>query len=344
MAEYRRVVRKKKKKKSVFKRILLFLLLILLAGGAYTAYVVVSAMQAADKSYSSLERGDKSELREQAVELAKDPVSILIMGVEDYSTGGKGGRSDTLIVMTLNPKDKTMKMLSIPRDTLVKVKGHGETKITHAYSYGGKELTVQTVENFLDIPIDYYATVNFEAFKKVIDELDGVEVDVPFDFYEKSDVTGKRIYFKEGKQTLDGEEALAYARMRKRDPRGDFGRNDRQKEIITAIIKKATTPQNIWKVDDIANRISENVETNLRISEAMGFQQSYSGFKTDQIDQLKIEGEDLNLESGYYYKPDEEKLDLVKAELQEHLEHKTVSIRDEQDQNPFAEEDSTSGN
>ncbi|KZZ85011.1 LCP family protein [Bacillus sp. SJS] len=344
MAEYRRVVRKKKKKKSVFKRIMFFLLLLLLLVGGYLAFMFVSAWQAADRSYESLERGDKSALREQAVELAKDPVSILIMGVEDYSTGGEGGRSDTLIVMTLNPKEKSMKMLSIPRDTLVDVEGHGETKITHAYSYGGKELTVQTVEDFLDIPIDYYATVNFKAFKKVIDELGGVEVNVPFDFYEKSDVTNKRIYFKEGKQTLDGEEALAYARMRKRDPRGDFGRNDRQKEIITAIIKKATTPQNILKVDDIANQISENVETNLRISEAMGFQQSYSGFKTDKIDQLKIEGEDLNLDSGYYYKPIEEKLDLVKEELQAHLEHKKVSILEEQNENPLAEEDLDSGN
>ncbi|MTH55046.1 LytR family transcriptional regulator [Bacillus mangrovi] len=332
MAEYRRVVRKKRKKKSVFKRIMLLLLLVLIAGGGYLAYIGVSAYQAADKSFQGLERGEKSELREQAVELAKDPVSILIMGVEDYSTGGKGGRSDTLIVMTLNPKEKSMKMLSIPRDTLVDVEGHGETKITHAYSYGGKELTVQTVEDFLDIPIDYYATVNFEAFKKVIDELGGVEVDVPFDFSEKSDVTGKRIYFKEGKQTLDGEEALAYARMRKQDPRGDFGRNDRQKEIITAIIKKATSPQNILKVDDIANQISENVETNLRISEAMGFQQKYSGFKTSQIDQLKIEGEDLNLQSGYYFQPLEEELEQLKDQLKDHLDHKTVSIREERGQ------------
>ncbi|MGD6817053.1 LCP family protein [Metabacillus sp. 113a] len=337
MAEYRRVVRKKKKKKSVFKRILFFLLLLLLIGGGYLAFIGVSAWQAADRSYEGLERGEKSALREQAVELAKDPVSILIMGVEDYSSGGEGGRSDTLIVVTLNPKEKSMKMLSIPRDTLVDVEGHGETKITHAYSYGGKELAVQTVEDFLDIPIDYYATVNFEAFKKVIDELNGVEVDVPFDFYEKSDETGKRIYFTEGKQTLDGEEALAYARMRKQDPRGDFGRNDRQKEIITAIIKKATAPQNIMKVDDIANQIAENVETNLRISEALGFQQSYSGFKTDQIDQLKIEGEDLNLNSGYYYQPIEEKMEEVREELQSHLEHKKISIREEQNEDTMKE-------
>ncbi|MFY4775092.1 LCP family protein [Metabacillus sp. RGM 3146] len=332
MTEYRRVVRKKKKKKkkSIIKRVLLLLLIIILCIGGYLAYVAYNAYTQADKSYSELKRGNKSPLREKAVQLTKDPVSILLMGVEDYSTGGHGGRSDTLIVITLNPADKSMKMLSIPRDTLVSIPGRtSKTKINAAYSTGGKELTVDTVENFLKIPIDYYAEVNFNSFKDIVDELDGVDVNVPFDFWENSDINRKRIYFKKGKAHLNGEEALAYARMRKRDPRGDFGRNDRQKQIITAIIKKATAPQNFLKIDDIAAKIGSNVETNMRVSDILGFQQSYSGFNTSDIQKLKLKGTDLNTPT-YYYKPDETSLEEIRKELSDHLGHKTTSIRDDQ--------------
>ncbi|MCD7034461.1 LCP family protein [Metabacillus sp. GX 13764] len=333
MTEYRRVVRKrKKKKKSRWKKILLILLLIVLAFGGYLAYVTYNAYQQADKSYHQLSRGEKSEKREKAVQLSKDPVSILLMGVENYSTNGEGGRSDTLIVITLNPKDKSMKMLSIPRDTLVHIPGReNKTKINAAYSIGGKDLTVQTVEDFLDIPIDYYAEVSFKGFKDIVDELGGVDVNVPFAFWEHNDTNGERINFKKGMHHLNGEEALAYSRMRKRDPRGDFGRNERQKQIITAVIKKATAPQNFLQIDDIAGKVGQNVDTNLRIPEVLGFQQNYSGFSTDKIDKLKLKGTDLYTPT-YYYKPDPDSVEELQKTLQDHLENKTVSIRDQENQ------------
>jgi LCP family protein required for cell wall assembly len=323
MTENQRYTNKnKKKKKSIFRKILWFFLVMFLIVGGYAAYMAFAAFKAADMSFDELSRGEKSNLRDEMVKPATDPVSVLLMGVENYSSAGAGGRTDTLIVMTLNPKEKTMKMLSIPRDTLVSIPGRlNQNKINHSYSYGGKELTIETVEDFLDIPIDYYATVSFDGFKDIVDELDGVEVDVPFDFWEKSDENNDRIYFTEGLQELNGEEALAYARMRKRDPRGDFGRNDRQKQIITAAIEKATSPVNLFKIDDLATHVGKNVETNVRISEALSFQKSYSGFQTSKINKLTMEGEDQYIENVYYFKPDEIKLDEIKEELSTHLEH-----------------------
>src|SRR5690606_29541403 len=109
--------------------------------------------------------------------------------------------------------------------------------------YGGKRMTIETVEQFLDIPIDYYATVNFEAFKNIVDVLGGITVDVPFDFQQNSDDrVAEKLQFYEGEMELDGRYALAYARMRMEDPRGDIGRNERQQQVIEAIIDKALSP------------------------------------------------------------------------------------------------------
>jgi polyisoprenyl-teichoic acid--peptidoglycan teichoic acid transferase len=327
--------KKRRKKKSKKRKFLRFLLLLFLVIGGYFTILTYSTFQAANDSFEELARGEKSKLRKEAVTVSKDPISILLMGVESYSSGGgERGRTDTLIVATINPKDQTMKLLSIPRDTRVTIAGKGKkSKINHAYVYGGKEATIETVEDFLEIPIDYYATVSFEGFKDIIDEIGGVTVDVPFDFWEKSDVTGKRIYFKEGKMKLDGEEALAYARMRKRDPRGDFGRNERQQQIITAVVDKLTSPTMLLKLDDVARHIGDNVQTNLRVSEALAIQKSYPDFNSSKIEKLTIKGHDEYIDGVYYFEPNEESLEKVKKTLKKHLKQdKTIVDTEDSDE------------
>jgi len=298
------------------------------AGVVYAGYMAYNTFMAASGSFSELERGEKSKLRDKPIEISKDPFSVLLMGIEDYSSGGAAGRTDSLMVATLDPEAKTMKLLSIPRDTRTYIPGKGEKdRINHAYGVGGKDETIDTVENLLDIPIDYYATVNFSGFKSVIDELGGVTVDVPFDFWEGNDDSGNpyKIYFTEGEMHLNGEEALAYARMRKRDPRGDFGRNDRQKQILEAVIKEVMSPSNFLKLDNVAEKLSKNVETNVKVSYAMGLQQALKGFSTSNIEQLQLHGTDEYISNGvnnlYYFIPDEESLEEIKQELQSHLRH-----------------------
>ncbi|MCY7909072.1 LCP family protein [Bacillus inaquosorum] len=330
MAERVRVrVRKKKKSKrrKILKRIVLLFALALLVVVGLGGYKLYKTISAADDSYDALSRGNKSNLRSEVVDMKKKPFSILFMGIEDYATKGQKGRSDSLIVVTLDPKNKTMKMLSIPRDTRVQLASDttgSKTKINAAYSKGGKDETVETVENFLQIPIDKYVTVDFDGFKDVINEVGGIDVDVPFDFDEKSDVDeSKRIYFKKGEMHLNGEEALAYARMRKQDKRGDFGRNDRQKQILNALIDRMSSASNIAKIDKIAEKASENVETNIRITEGLALQQIYSGFTSKKIDTLSITGSDLYLgpSNTYYFEPDATNLEKVRQTLQEHLDY-----------------------
>ncbi|MBU7594551.1 LytR family transcriptional regulator [Metabacillus halosaccharovorans] len=322
----RKNVKKRKKKKSIMRRILSLLLLVLIVGGAYFGYLLYSTIEAANNSYSELERGEKSKLRAQSVEVSKDPFSILLLGIEDYASEGKQGRTDSIIVATFNPTDSTMKLLSIPRDTRVYIDSKGrEDKINHAYGSGGKDSTIEAVEDFLEIPIDHYATVDFDGFKDIVDELGGVTVDVPFDFWEKSDETNERLYFTEGEMHLSGEEALAYARMRKRDPRGDFGRNDRQKQIIEASIDQAMSPATLLKIDTIVDHIGENVETNLRLTQALAIQKKFPNFNSSNIESLSLEGSDDYINGIYYFEPSEESLSEVKEELKTHLGEENIT-------------------
>ncbi|MDU0812124.1 LCP family protein [Bacillus siamensis] len=334
MAERVRVrVRKKKKskRKIIFKRILLLLTLVLLVAAGFGGYKVYKTINAADNAYDALSRGDKSKLRDKVINMKKKPFSILFMGIENYATSGKGGRSDSLIVVTLDPRNKTMKMLSIPRDTRVTLAGDTtgkKSKINAAFAKGGADEAVATVEDLLDIPIDKYVTVDFNGFKDVIDEVGGVNVKVPFDFDEMSDVSKKkRIYFKKGNMHLNGEQALAYARMRKQDKRGDFGRNDRQKQILNALIDQMSRAGNIAKIDKIAETASNNVQTNIRITEGLALQQIYSGFTSKKIDTLTITGSDLYLggtattRGTYYFQADPVNLEKVRQTLQKHLDY-----------------------
>ncbi|NLP52711.1 LCP family protein [Bacillus sp. RO1] len=313
-------IENKKKKGKRLKKVLFIFLTLFLAVAAYGAYVLFETYQAANEAYTELDRG-KSKYREKEVEISKDPFSVLIMGIEDYSTGGENGRTDTLIVATLNPKEKTMKLLSIPRDTQVYYEHLGyNSRINHAHAYGGKEMTIDKVEELLEVPIDYYTTVNFEGFKNVIDLVGGVEVDVPFDFTEKSDVDKSILQFTEGPMKLNGEQALAYARMRKQDPRGDFGRNDRQKQIIEAAISELISPENIFKVDKIAKEVGSNVQTNIRVSEGIALSKLYAGFNSSRMENVTLEGTDDTSTGAYYFIPYEESILEVRSILKQHLE------------------------
>jgi polyisoprenyl-teichoic acid--peptidoglycan teichoic acid transferase len=315
------LVRRRKKRKRRIRRFLLLILLLLVFVLGVGGYMVFQTFQAASDSYDDLGR-DKSDLRDEAVSISDDPVSVLLMGVEDYATSGDNGRTDTLMVATFSPNDEKLKLLSIPRDTMVDIVGHGtRDKITHAHAFGGKEMTIDTVENFLDVPIDYYATVNFDAFKNVVDILGGISVDVPFDFEQNSDdKVAEKLQFYEGEMELDGRYALAYARMRKADPQGDIGRNERQQEVIKAIIKKAVSIGTITKVDDLAKEIGNNVETNMKVSEGLAFYKNYSDFSVNKIDKIKLETYEERINGISYQIADQQSLEEVRRELKDHLE------------------------
>lgn len=312
------IITKKRKKKR--KRItLLFVSVFLFSILGYAGFVAFNTYTAINSSYADDGR-EKSELREEEVQVSDDPFSILILGIENYSTKNERGRSDTIMVATFNPKQQNMKLVSIPRDTLVDLPGkQNPDKINHAYADGGREETIETVEKFLNIPIDYFALVNFKGFTKVIDEVGGVTVDVPFSFND-IDKEWNRYYFKKGEQTLNGDEALVYSRMRKKDPRGDFGRNLRQRQIVTGLVDQLSSPKTLFKIDDLAKVVGKNIETNMSIREALALRKNLTDFNKAKIEQLEIKGEDDYMDGVYYFKPDDEETVLVSNALRTHLE------------------------
>jgi len=168
-------------KKSVMKFFGILALLLAISAGIYTYSVYKSVTETVETMHQPLDRG-KSEKREEQLSFQKkEPFSVLLLGVDERANDG--GRSDTMIVLSLNPNIKSVEMLSIPRDTRTKIAGLDKiTKINHAFAYGGAEMAVATVEQFLDIPIDYFIKINMESFKEIVDALGGITVINDLDF------------------------------------------------------------------------------------------------------------------------------------------------------------------
>ncbi|WEG11493.1 LCP family protein [Pullulanibacillus sp. KACC 23026] len=192
--------------------------------------------------------------------IAPNAINILLLGVDERA--GDKGRSDTMIVASLNPEKKSMMLTSIPRDTRVKIAGHsGYSKINAAYSYGNESLAVQTVEKYLNIPISYYIKVNMEGLSSLVNAFGGVTVKNDLDF------TQNNFHYKIGTLHLTGAEALAYSRMRYDDPQGDFGRNERQREVIESLLDEGKSITTVPKINKLLGVVGNNVKTNLTLND-----------------------------------------------------------------------------
>jgi polyisoprenyl-teichoic acid--peptidoglycan teichoic acid transferase len=293
----------------------IILLVLLIAGGAYGFTVYNSFRNAVDTMHEPVER--KTEKREEPVELVeKEPFSVLMLGTDAKNDKG---RTDTIIVLTVNPTNNSVKMLSIPRDTRTEIIGKGkEDKINHAHAFGGVEMAMDTVENFLDIPIDYYMKVNMEGFKDIVNAVGGVTVTNNLDF------TYDKVHFPVGEITLTGEEALPYVRMRKEDPNGDFGRNTRQRQVIQAVIKEGASISSLTNFSNIFKAIGDNVKTNLTFDQMVDIQKNYK-LAGNNIQQMEIKGKGTRINGIYYLQiPEEEKV-RVQTELKAQLELETAT-------------------
>ena len=308
-SRYERKQHKKPKRKRIVLFLLMFVLLLGLAWGGATYYSFHKAM---DKMNNLDGQGSGSAADPGKIPHL-DPFSVLLLGIDERENDN--GRTDTMIVVTVNPDLGTIKLLSIPRDSRVEIVGNGTVeKINHAYTRGGIDMSIDTVEQFLDIPIDYFVSVNMEGFLDIIDVLDGITVD------NNMDLAHGKYSFPKGKITLNGKEALVFSRIRYGDPRGDFGRQVRQKQLIEAIVKKAANPKIVLQLDDIFDVLGDNVKTNFRASQLMNLQKLYSKVN-GHFDQIQFEkGTGETIGKYWYYIHDETELAEKQAELKAHLE------------------------
>ncbi|WP_083988291.1 LCP family protein [Companilactobacillus ginsenosidimutans] len=260
-------------KKPFLKILGLVLLLVIFVSGAYGFRLYAQAQGSFDKTFKQLAGRQTSEKISQS-----KPVSILLLGVDTTDNGVRDtetnykGNSDTMIVVTVNPKTKKTTMMSIPRDTMTQIwKNENDNtrkiqKINSAYNIGTENSAVVTTQKLINVPIDYYVKVDFNSLEKIVNSVGGVDVNVPFSF-SYGDAGQVPSNFRKGKMHLNGKQALDYARMRHDDPNGDYGRQQRQRQIISAIVKSAASAKTFTHFKKVLDSISDSMTTNLSFND-----------------------------------------------------------------------------
>ncbi|MBB5179220.1 LCP family protein required for cell wall assembly [Planomicrobium koreense] len=295
-----------KKKKNWFG---IFVKISIVIGALYLLVLFPKATSTLDEIHEPLVREASPKRQEKVVLEDKDPISVLLLGVDERA--GDRGRSDTMVVVAINPEKESTKMISIPRDTYTEIVGlNMSDKINHAYAFGGIEMSMDSAENLLDIPIDYVVQLNMEGFEDIVDALDGVKVENSFAFDD----------FAAGELTLNGKQALDYVRMRYNDPDGDFGRQNRQKQVIQSIMTKAVSAKTLFNYPKIFNALGNNVKTNMGFNEMIDVQNNYRD-ATNDLEQLYFEkGYGETIGGIWYYMMDKEELAEVQTVFKEQLE------------------------
>ncbi|MGJ5709795.1 LCP family glycopolymer transferase [Staphylococcus equorum] len=263
---------------------------------------------------------DKSSLRDKDVNLDDgDPFTVALFGVDsDAKRDAEGGgqRSDTVMVLSINPQKKTTEIVSIPRDTQAEIVGKGTTeKINHAYAYGGPDMAVKSVENLLNVPIDHYATIDMDGMQDMIDTVGGINVtsnaSFSYDGYQ----------FSEGVQShMDGEEAMAFIRSRKEEGAGgDFGRQERQQLVIQGLANKLTSISSVTHFNSLMNHVEDNVKTDLTVGELNKIRSNYNE-ANEQVNRHQLDGQGGIQDDGlYYFIPSESSLSEIEASIKDNL-------------------------
>ncbi|HEM6455574.1 TPA: LCP family protein [Streptococcus suis] len=301
--------------KKIFLMSLAIVGLTLGAGLIYGASLLNFSTGTISKTYKQLD-GEKEITPIDAIE----PLTILLMGVDmDQATRGgdwEGGRSDSMILVTVNPQTKETNMMSLTRDIMVEIaEANGESsgtveKLNHSYSYGQAPMAIATIEKMMDITIDRYIEINMDGLVELVDAVGGIEVNntlgFPISISEHEPAYTSIV--QPGKQLVNGDQALVYARMRYDDPEGDIGRQRRQREVITAIIKKLLQLDGLTQYKKILTAISNNMRTNIEISPAtipslLGYKDSVS-----KLNSYQLRGVDQMVDEIYYQLPTSEHL------------------------------------
>lgn len=316
-----RVNRSEKNKKmglptKVFLWFIGILVMLALIAVIYLGYKIFSV---GGSIHNPLDR-DKSSLRDKNVNLDDgDPFTIALFGVDsnaERNANGGGQRSDTIMVLSVNPEKKTTEIVSIPRDTQADIVGKGTTeKINHAYAYGGPDMAVKSLEKLLNVPIDHYATIDMDGMQDMIDTVGGITVTsnatFSYDGYQ----------FTEGERSkMDGKEAMAFIRSRKEDGAGgDFGRQERQQLVIQGLANKLTSVSSITHFNSLMNHVEDNVKTDLSVGELNKVRSNYKD-ANDNVNRHQLEGQGGIQDDGlYYFVPSENSLNEIETNIKDIL-------------------------
>ena len=297
--------RSKKRKNPVVRALLWIIGILLILTIIAVAYLAFKIFATGGAIHNPLNR-EHSALRSGQVDMNKgEPISIALFGIDSNAKRQQqhdGQRSDTIMLLSINPDNKKSEVISIPRDTRAEIVGRGTTeKINHAYAYGGPDMAVKSLEKLMNVPIDHYATVDMDGLKDTIDTVGGIDVvsNATFNVHGHQYTQGQKVH-------LDGEQAMAFIRSRKESGAGgDFGRQERQQLVLQGLANKLTSVSSITNFNSLMDQLSDNVTTDMTLGELNAFRSNYKeGNETVERHQLK--GSDTTGEDGlYYFIPDE---------------------------------------
>lgn len=307
-----------KKKSTAFKviiTILIVLIVLIIAAGIF----VFSKLHSLNNSINHPLNRDHSQLRQKSLKDG-DPMTVVLYGIDDDSERHQenlGQRSDSIVLMSINPKNKKTVMVSIPRDTRAEIVGRNTTeKINHAYAYGGPKMAVNSLEKLMNVPVDHYIAINMDGVKTVVDEIGGVDVtsNATFKFHGYQFEQGEKYH-------MDGDKALTYMRSRKEEGAGgDEGRQLRQQQVITAVAKEAFSINSITKLNGIFKAAQDNLKTDLSFVQLNSFKSDYDKAQ-DNVEKLTIDGQNKVGDDGlYYFYPDKNSMNEVEKKIKDNLE------------------------
>lgn len=277
---------------------------------------------------------EEEERKEKEEPVTLKPFNMMILGVD--SRGEKRSRSDTMMLAAVNPLQQKVTLLSIPRDTLAKIPGHGRDKFNHSMFFGGPPLVKETMEEFFEIEIDHYVSVDFEGFIHLVDELGGIEVDVKrrMKYHDPADDTEIDLY--PGVQVLNGEQALDYARFRKSEigsDASDFDRMERQQEVVRKITDKATALTTVFRVFSLMEILGEHVKMDFTEEEVRKLAILFRNFSSSNIETVELKGINQRIPlhgySLWVYVVGEEEKKRIQAIIEETLSTEVATTSDE---------------
>jgi len=285
--------------------ILFLIAILLIVGSFFTWRTIHSTKGVVDKSYAGA--GLTKSRNVSNVVKSGRPISILLYGTDTGELGRTyRGRTDSMMLLLINPKTKQTTMVSLPRDAMVSIVGYEDTfpqKLNAAYAYGSTATSIKTIEAFLNIPIDFYALVNMGGLANMVDQVGGISVDSPIDFtysqetahdygpnlyrfhknsnkFEHSDDNGQT--WSKSKTKMNGDAALAFSRMRYDDPEGAYGRQIRQRIVLEGLIKKSANVSTLLN-EKFMSTISSNVRTDLTFGDMTTMASKYIKAKNNIV-------------------------------------------------------------
>lgn len=240
-----------------------------------------------------VESGDKGDWAQPTM----GTVRVLFVGLDDLDNVS---RSDSIGLATFDEESQSVRILSIPRDTRVRIPGHGTQKINHAYVYGGIDLLKKTITDFLNVDIDYYMVLGFKTFPRIIDLMGGVDLDVDKRLVYRDRSQNLNINIQKGYQHMDGKTALEYVRFR-HDPLGDIGRVQRQQKFISVVLDKLKSPTMWHKIPSLVSEALAGINTDLTPDALLSLAMFANEIPTNRIELYMAPGRDATIEGLSYW-------------------------------------------